>query len=137
MEIGDVEETVSTDPEIDEGGLNGGLNVDHGSEIDVSDMQVFRGVFEVELFENPVFEDCDSAFLTLDVINDNLLFLLFFHRARVLSGFRAQSNGRCRRRQDRECFASECSAALADGEIRLRFSNRIESSSFMGRPLSK
>ena len=105
MEIGDMEETISSDSEIDERRLNRRFDIDDRSEIDVSDVQVFRGVLKIELFENAFFEDCNAAFLTLHVVDNYLLFLFLLHRARALSCFRAQSKGLCRRRWgDREWF---------------------------------
>ncbi|MCG8615781.1 MAG: hypothetical protein MI802_06150 [Desulfobacterales bacterium] len=72
VEVGDVEEAVSFEPEVDEGGLDGGLDVGDASAVDVSDVYVGAGAFGVELFELSVLDDGDATFLATDVVDQHV-----------------------------------------------------------------
>ena len=65
FDVRDVEEAVAADREIDERGLNGRLEVDDASFINVAREALVAGSLDVKLFENTVFDDGDPAFLGL------------------------------------------------------------------------
>jgi hypothetical protein len=65
LHIADVEKAIAPDPEIDEGGLDARLQVDDASLIDIADVVIRAGAFDVKFFEQPVFNNGDPAFLRL------------------------------------------------------------------------
>ncbi len=65
LDVADVQEAVAADAEIDERRLDARLDVDDLSLVDVADVVVLAGPFDVELFEDSVFDDRDPAFLRL------------------------------------------------------------------------
>ncbi len=83
LDVGDVQKAVAADAEIDEGGLNARLEIDHLSLVDVADVIVLAGPFDVELFEDGILDDRDPTLLGLrDVDQHFLLHGLAFLRPR-------------------------------------------------------
>src|SRR5207248_2727518 len=62
------------DAEIDEGRLDAGLQVDDSPFVDVADVVVRTGPFDVELFEQSIFNDRDPAFLRLRDVDQHFAF---------------------------------------------------------------
>ena len=77
FDVGDVEETVATDGKIDESGLNGGLKVDHLALVDISGIAFVAGSFDVQLLQDAVFDDGDTALLGLEDVDQHF----FLHAA--------------------------------------------------------
>src|SRR5262249_20924873 len=74
FDVADVEDPVAADPEVDEGRLDAGLNIDDPPLVDVPH-EVFETVaLDVELFENRVLDDGNPAFLRLQRIDEHFLF---------------------------------------------------------------
>ena len=76
LDIGDVEESVAADAEIDEGGLDARLDVDDLALVDVADVALVAGALDVQLFEDAILENGDPAFLGLQHVDEHF----FFHR---------------------------------------------------------
>src|SRR5262249_40548295 len=70
--IRDVQETVAANAEIDKRGLDAGLDVDDPAFVDVADIALLAGTLDVQLFENPILDNGDPAFLRLQHINKHL-----------------------------------------------------------------
>ncbi|MFO0964996.1 MAG: hypothetical protein U0793_05315 [Gemmataceae bacterium] len=74
LDVGDVQETVAADAEIDEGGLNAGLDVDDAALVDVPDIAFVAGALDVKLFEDAVLQDGDAYLLGLENVDEHFLF---------------------------------------------------------------
>ncbi len=71
LDVGDVEEAVAADREVNEGGLDGRLEVDDLPLIDVAGIALVTGPLDVQLLQNAVFDDGDAAFLGLEHIDQH------------------------------------------------------------------
>jgi hypothetical protein len=71
LDVRDVEEAISPDREVDESSLDGGFDVDDLAFIDVPGVTLVTSPFNVELLENAVFNDCDTAFLWLEHVDQH------------------------------------------------------------------
>ncbi len=80
LDVADVQEAVAADAEIDEGRLDARLQVDDDAFVDVADVTVLAGPLDVQLFQDPVFNDRDPAFFRLGDVDQHFLFhgLAFF-----------------------------------------------------------
>ena len=74
FDVADVKKPVAADTEVDKGRLNAGLNVDDFALVDVADIIFGTASFDVKLFKNSVFNDCDSTFLRLEDVDQHFLF---------------------------------------------------------------
>ncbi len=63
--IADVQKPVAADAEIDKGRLNAGLDVHHAPLVNVADVIVGIGAFDVQLLQKSVFNDRNPTFLGL------------------------------------------------------------------------
>ncbi len=72
VQVRDVEEAVLFGAEVDEGGLDGGLDVGDASDIDVADAADLVGGFDHELFELAVLDHRDAALFAGYVVDDHL-----------------------------------------------------------------
>ena len=88
LHIGNVQETIAADAEIDEGGLDAGLDVDDAALVDVADVAFVTGALDVQLFEDAVLQDGDAAFLGLQHVDEH-----FFLHAFPFSGQRSAVSG--------------------------------------------
>ena len=66
LDVGDVQEAVAADAEIDERRLDARLDVDDAALVDVADVALVAGALDVQFFEHAVLEDGDAAFLRLE-----------------------------------------------------------------------
>ncbi len=83
LDVGDVQKAVAADAKVDKGGLNAGLEVDHLALVDVADVIVLAGSFDVQLFEDGVLDNRDPTLLGLrDVDQHFLLHCVAFPRPR-------------------------------------------------------
>ena len=73
LDVADVQEAVAADAEIDERRLDAGLEIDDLALIDIADVIVLAGAFNVELFENSVLDNRNPAFLGLRHVDEHLL----------------------------------------------------------------
>ncbi len=73
FDVADVEESVASDSEIDEGGLDARFDIDDFAFIDVPNPVVLAGSFGVEFFKYPVFQKRNSALLGLRDIDQHFL----------------------------------------------------------------
>ncbi len=73
LDVADVQEAVAADAEIDEGGLDAGLEVDDAALVDVADVVVLAGAFDVQLFQHSVFDDRNPAFFRLRHVDQHFL----------------------------------------------------------------
>ena len=71
LNVGDVQEAVAADGEVDEGGLDGRLQIDDLSLVDVPGVALVAGPLEVQLFEHAILNDGDAAFLRLEDVNQH------------------------------------------------------------------
>ena len=76
FDIGNVEKAVAADAEVDERGLNARFDVDDAALVDVADVVLVAGAFDVEFFQDAVFEDGDAALFGLGT----LMSISFFMR---------------------------------------------------------
>ncbi len=65
FDVTDVQKAVAPHPEVDKGRLNARLQVDDLAFVNVSDVIVLTGPFDVEFFEYSVFDDGNPGFLRL------------------------------------------------------------------------
>jgi hypothetical protein len=71
LDIGNMEEAVAANREIDKGGLNSRLEVDDFALIDVTGVTLVAGSFDVQLLEDAILDDGDAAFLGLEHIDEH------------------------------------------------------------------
>jgi len=74
LDVADMQKTVAPDPEIDECGLDARLQVDDASLVDVADVIVRAGSFDIEFFEQSILNDRDPAFLRLRHVDQHFAF---------------------------------------------------------------
>ena len=82
FDVADVQEPVAADAEIDKGRLDAGLQIDDDSLVDVSDVVVLPGSFDVQLLEDSILNNRDPAFFRLRDVDQHFL----FHAATFLFG---------------------------------------------------
>ncbi len=70
-QVGDVEEPVAAQAEIDERGLDGGFDVGDAALVDVADVAGGAGALHVEFFKASVFDEGDSAFFALGDVDEH------------------------------------------------------------------
>jgi hypothetical protein len=73
LDIGDVEKAITADGEVDKRGLDRGLDIDDFAFVDVTGVTLVAGALDVEFLKEAVFDDCDSALLGLEHINQHFL----------------------------------------------------------------
>src|SRR5262249_28069202 len=73
LHVGDMQESIPPDAEIDEGRLDARLDVDDTTLVNVTDIAFMAGTFDIQLFEDAVFDDGDSTFLGLQYVDQHLL----------------------------------------------------------------
>ncbi len=66
LDIGDVQEAVAADAEIDEGRLDARLDVDDAALVDVADVALVARAFDVEFFQDAVLDNRDADLLRLE-----------------------------------------------------------------------
>ncbi len=76
LDVADVQKAVAADAEVDEGRLDARLEVDDLSLVDVADVVVLAGPFDVELFQHSIFNDGDPAFFRLADVDQHF----FLHK---------------------------------------------------------
>jgi hypothetical protein len=69
-----VQESIASDSEVHEDGLDAGFDVDDDSFVNVSDEVVLRGSLDVKFFQSAIFEYGDSALFGLPTVDDHFLF---------------------------------------------------------------
>ena len=69
-----MEEAVAADREVDERGLDRRLEVDDLPLVDIARVALVAGAFDVQLFEDAVFDDRDPAFLGLEDVDQHFFF---------------------------------------------------------------
>ena len=69
LDVGNVQEAVAANAEIDERSLDAWLNVDYAAFVNVADITLVTGAFHVQLFQNTVLDDGDAAFFGLQDID--------------------------------------------------------------------
>src|SRR6185369_16129640 len=72
LDVGDVQEAVAADTEVDERGLDARLDVDDAALIDIPDEALVAGTLDVEFFQDAVLENGDANFLRLKDIDEHL-----------------------------------------------------------------
>jgi uncharacterized protein YjbI with pentapeptide repeats len=72
LDVGDVKESIAADGKVDEGGLDGRLEIDDLSLVDVSGVALVAGSLEVQFFEHAILNDGDATFLRLEDVNQHL-----------------------------------------------------------------
>src|SRR5262245_57709103 len=82
INIRNVQETVSTDSKVNKGGLNAGFDIDDSSLVDIADVAFLTGSFDIEFFEQAVFNNRDPTFLRLEDVDQHF----FLHRFLFRSG---------------------------------------------------
>jgi hypothetical protein len=83
LDVGDVKEAVATDRKVDERRLDGGLEIDDPSLVDVARVTFVAGSFDVELLENAVLHDRDAALFRLEHVDQHFfLHAISFHDLR-------------------------------------------------------
>ncbi len=81
IDVGDVQEAVAADAEIHERRLDARFDVDDAALVNVADVTLLAGAFDVQFFEASVFDDRDPAFLGLQDIDQHF----FFHESEFLN----------------------------------------------------
>jgi len=72
--VADVQKAIAADAEIDERRLDAWLEIDDPPFVDIADVVVLAGPFDIELFEQTVLNDRDPAFLRLRDIDQHFAF---------------------------------------------------------------
>ena len=73
VEVGDVEESVRALAEVDEGGLDRGLDIHDAGLVDRADVRRSRGALGVELAKAPLIEDRDAHLVARRIVDDHEL----------------------------------------------------------------
>ncbi len=76
FDIADVQEAVSSDAEIDEGGLDAGFQVDDFASINVAGESFNALSFDIQFFEFSVVQDGDTALFGLEHVHQHFAFHL-------------------------------------------------------------
>jgi hypothetical protein len=71
LDVGDVQEAVAPDREVDERGLDRRLEVDDLPLVDVPGIALVAGALDVQLLEDAIFDDGDPAFLGLEHVDQH------------------------------------------------------------------
>ena len=104
LDVADVQEAVAADAEIDEGRLDAGLDVDDAALVDVADVVVLAGPFDVQLFQHAVLDDGDAAFFGLRTLISISCFMtrlsLSARQAEAAAGVAAESGSAGWRRRE-------------------------------------
>ena len=87
LDVRDVEEAVAAHREIDECGLDGRLEVDDLSFVNVAGVALVAGALDVQLFEDAVLDDRDPAFLGLKTLISISFFMRSLSRTNAVSVF--------------------------------------------------
>ena len=96
LDVGDVQEAVAADAEIDERRLDARLDVDDAALVDVADVALVAGPLDVQLFQHAVLDDGDAALLGLQDVDEHFL----LHAFPLFGGVRGEGSGtECRGRQ--------------------------------------
>jgi hypothetical protein len=74
LDVRDVQEPVAAHREIHKCGLNGRLEIDHPPLVDIPRITLVARPLDIQLLENPVFDDRDPAFLGLEYIDQHFFF---------------------------------------------------------------
>lgn len=74
LDVRDMKEAVAADREIDEGGLYGRFEIDDLTLVDVTGVALVAGSLDVQLFEDAVLDDRDTALLGLQDIDQHFFF---------------------------------------------------------------
>ena len=74
FDVGDVQEAVAADREVDEGGLNGRFEIDDAAFVDVAGIAFVAVAFHVQFFQDAVLDDGDPAFLGLKNVDKHFFF---------------------------------------------------------------
>jgi hypothetical protein len=83
LDVGDVEEPVAAHREVDERRLDGRLEINDLALVDVAGVTLVARPLDVELFEDPVLDDGDTAFLGLEDVDQHFFFhAVSFHGER-------------------------------------------------------
>ena len=69
-----MQESVPADREVDERGLDRRLEIDDLALINVAGIALVAGALDVQLLEDPVFDDRDAAFLRLEDVDQHFFF---------------------------------------------------------------
>src|SRR5262249_26964273 len=77
LDIGDVQEPIAPHAEIDERGLDARLDVDDAALVDIADVALVAGAFNVQLLQHAVFEDGNAAFFGLEDVDKHFLLHAF------------------------------------------------------------
>src|SRR5262249_52029748 len=86
IDVGDMEEAVAPDAEVNERRLNARLDVDDAALVDVSDVTFLTRAFDIQLLEHAVLDNRDAAFLGLQNIDQHFLFHGVFLERSAISG---------------------------------------------------
>ena len=73
LDVADMKKTVAPDAEIDKRRLDALFNIDDDAFVDIVDVVLVRRAFDLQLFQNAVFNYRDSAFFRLPRVNQHLL----------------------------------------------------------------
>ena len=120
VDIGDVEEAVVLDAEIDERRLDGGLDVGDDADVDVADAADAGGPLGVELLEAAVLDYGDPALFAGDVVDDHLLLTHFkpsWGRCRVPQVDRRFGRSTCAYRQGAQAQVAASKQAATCGTL--------------------
>lgn len=71
LNVGDVEESITTDREVNKRGLDGRFEIHDLTFVDVACVAFQACTFDVELLKNAVLDNCDSAFLGLQYVDQH------------------------------------------------------------------
>ena len=73
LDVADMKKTVAPDAEIDKRRLDALFNIDDDALVDIVDVVLVRRAFDLQLFQNAVFNYRDPAFFRLSRVNQHLL----------------------------------------------------------------
>ncbi len=73
LNVADVQKAIATDAEIDERGLDTGLQVDDPAFVDVADAAFETVPLDVKLFKNAIFDNANPALFRLADVDQHFL----------------------------------------------------------------
>ena len=71
LHVGDVQEAIAADGEIDERGLDRRLEIDDLALVDVTGVALVAGALDVQLLKDAILDDGDTAFLGLEHVDQH------------------------------------------------------------------
>ena len=65
LDVADMQKSISANTKVHEDGLDAGLKIYDFPFVNIADVVVLAGSFDIEFFKSAIFDDCNAAFFRL------------------------------------------------------------------------